>query len=83
MSTLETSIVISTVMIVLSGLIILPARLCAGTITDARSAMEDVITSDSDLISPERINTFFTGISENYRIIYGALTGEVNEGEEE
>ena len=83
MSTLETSIVISTVMLVLTGLIILPARLCADTLTDARLAVEDVLTEDPDLISPERLNTFFTGISENYRIIYGAIAEGVPEDEEE
>ena len=64
MSTLETTIVISAVMLVLSALIILPAQLCAEALTDAQDAIEDVLSED-DLISPERLNTFFTGISEN------------------
>ena len=81
MSTLETTIVISAVMLVLSALIILPAQLCAEALTDAQVAIEDVLSED-DLISPERLNTFFTGISENYRIIYGSIVGEVSDEEE-
>ena len=81
MSTLETTIVISAVMLVLSALIILPAQLCAEALTDAQDAIEDVLSED-DLISPERLNTFFTGISENYRIIYGSIVEEVSDEEE-
>ena len=81
MSTLETTIIISAVMLVLSALIILPAQLCAEALTDAQEAIEDVLSED-DLISPERLNTFFTGISENYRIIYGSIVGEVSDEEE-
>ena len=81
MSTLETTIVITLVMLVLTGLIVLPAGLCADTITDAQEAIEDVLDED-EMISPERLNTFFTGISENYRIIYGAIAGEVSDEEE-
>ena len=81
MSTLETTIVISAVMLVLSALIILPAQLCAEALTDSQDAIEDVLSED-DLISPERLNTFFTGISENYRIIYGSIVGEVSDEEE-
>lgn len=81
MSTLETTIVISAVMLVLSALIILPAQLCAEALTDVQDAIEDVLSED-DIISPERLNTFFTGISENYRIIYGSIVGEVSDGEE-
>jgi len=81
MSTLETSIVITFVMLVLSGLVILPARLCADTVIDARLAIEDVNTPDSDIMSAERLNTFLTGISENYRIIYGSIVEEVSDEE--
>lgn len=81
MSTLETTIVISAVILVLSALIIFPAQLCAEALTDAQAAIEDVLTED-DLISPERLNTFFTGISENYRIIYGSIVGKVSDEEE-
>lgn len=81
MSTLETTIVISAVMLVLSALIILPAQLCAEALTDVQDAIEDVLSED-DIISPERLNTFFTGISENYRIIYGSIVGEVSDEEE-
>ena len=82
MSSLETAIVFSVVLTVLSGMVILPASLCADTVSDAREAIADILEEDSDIISPERLNTFFTGISENYRIIYGALAGEVSDEEE-
>ena len=82
MSSLETAIVFSVVLTVLSGMIILPAQLCADTLSDAREAITDVIEPDADIISPERLNTFLTGISENYRIIYGAIAGEVSDEEE-
>ncbi len=72
MSTIETAVVITLVMLVLTGMIVLPARMCADTMNDAQDAIEDVMTQD-ELISPERLNTFLTGISENYRIIYGAF----------
>jgi len=82
MSSLETAIVFSVVLTVLSGMIIFPAELCADTLSDAREAITDVIEPDADIISPERLNTFLTGISENYRIIYGAIAGEVSDEEE-
>ncbi len=82
MSTLESSIVISVVMLVLSALIIMPARLCAETMRDANAAIEDVLEEDTDIISAERLNTFLTGLSENYRIIYGAIVQEVADEEE-
>ena len=82
MSSLETAIVFSVVLTVLSGMIILPAKLCADTLTDARDAVTDILEPDIDIISPERLNTFLTGISENYRIIYGAIAGEVSDAEE-
>ena len=44
--------------------------------------MEDVLSREEDDMSPEGLNTFFTGISENYRMIYGALLGEVPDEEE-
>lgn len=82
MSSLETAIVFSVVLTVLSGMIILPAKLCADTLSDTREAISDIIEPDTDIISPERLNTFLTGISENYRIIYGSIAGEVSDEEE-
>ena len=82
MSTLETAIVFSTVMLVLCGFIVLPADLCADTINDASRAIEDVVNVDRDTLSQEKINTFLTGISENYRIIYGTILGEASDEEE-
>ena len=82
MSTLESSIAISVVMLVLSALIIMPARLCAETLTDANDAIEDVLEEDDSVLSAERLNTFLTGLSENYRIIYGSIVEEVADEEE-
>ncbi len=82
MSTLETSIVFTFVLLVLSGLIVVPARLCADTAADSRHITDEVLNDYEDLISPERLNTFFTGLSENYRIIYGSLSGEAADEEE-
>ncbi|MCR5592984.1 MAG: hypothetical protein K6F79_04470 [Saccharofermentans sp.] len=83
MSTLETAFVFTAVMIVLSGLIVLPANLCNDTLNEARAAVEDVLHKDEEVLSPEGLNTFFTGISENYRMIYGFIAGEESEYEEE
>lgn len=82
MSTLETSIVFTFVLLVLSGLIVVPARLCVDTAADSRYITDEVLNDYEDLISPERLNTFFTGLSENYRIIYGSLSGEAANEEE-
>ncbi|MBP5180819.1 MAG: hypothetical protein J6127_05990 [Clostridiales bacterium] len=82
MSTLETAVVFTAVMFVLSGLIVLPAHLCNDTLAEAQNAVEDVLSREEDDMSPEGLNTFFTGISENYRMIYGALLGEVPDEEE-
>lgn len=78
MSTLETAIVFSAVMLVLCGLIVLPADLCAKTVIDVREAYEDITDYPEDSISVEGLNTFLTGISENYRIIYGAFSSEMS-----
>ncbi len=82
MSTLETALVISAVMLVMTGMIILPADLCAKAAGDAVLAVNDVIDGDPGIISAERLNTFLTGISENYRIIYGSLIEEALSEEE-
>ena len=81
MSTLETAIVFSCVLLVLSGLIILPAGLCVKASVDADAAVTDIMEEEAD-VSPEELNTFLSGISDNYRIIYGALLGEVSDEEE-
>lgn len=82
MSTLETSVVFSAILLVLTGLIVLPARLCADTVEDINVAIADICYSDQEALSPERINTFLSGISDNYRIIYGTISGGLqDEGE--
>ncbi|MBR1797225.1 MAG: hypothetical protein IJ757_04335 [Clostridiales bacterium] len=81
MSTLESAIVMSAVMLVLAGLIIMPAKLCADTIDDGRYAINDILRDRDDVMSSESLNTFLTGISENYRIIYETIRGEVTDEE--
>ena len=81
MSTLETAIVFSCVLLVISGLIILPAELCVKASADADDAVTDIMEEGAD-VNPEELNTFLSGISDNYRIIYGALLGEVSDEDE-
>jgi len=79
MSSLETAICYTVVLLVLSALILLPMKLCADTLFDANSAIEDVLDDTDGFISAERLNTFLVGLSENYRIIYGTILGEADD----
>lgn len=88
-STLETAIVFSTVLFVLAALIVMPADLICGSVDDVSDGFEelvfhsgntDVVNSsviggtDCTDVSPERVCTFLTGISQNFRMITGAFT---------
>lgn len=77
-STFETAIVITAVIFVLTALIIVPADVYI----DCRSLTNDAIedTGDgTDGLSSEQLNTLLTGLSENYRMIYGGITDELEE----
>lgn len=77
MSTLESAICFTLIIFVLSLLILFPVDICADTLSDANESIEDVLDTEDQYISPEQLNTFLTGISENYRIIYGTFAREV------
>ncbi|HAW16414.1 MAG TPA: hypothetical protein DCW41_06915 [Clostridiales bacterium] len=95
-STLETAVVFSTVLIILTFLITAPMLIC-GDIRDEFLVLleeQEQYTDNGELIreedmggydlrdvGSERLNTFLTGISENYRIIYGTL-GEMFDEED-
>jgi hypothetical protein len=83
MNTLETAVVFTALMLVLSGLIVMPANLCNDTLFEAREAVDDVLQKEDEEISQEGLNTFFTGVSENYRMIYGFIAGEGSSDESE
>lgn len=87
-STLEAAVVFSAVITIISAFVICPLELCGRAkemcdsfLTeqgDYLSNEEIVDTSpmggyDLTDISPERFCTFLSGISDNYRIIYGTL----------
>lgn len=100
MSTLETAIAFTVIIAFLTFLIVGPEQLALQCIEDVRSGEQEIsfyILDDSLLecaeiggtesynTSPEKLCTFLTGISDNYRIIYGTIAsgGGSNEENEE
>lgn len=79
-STLETAIVISAVIFILTAFIIFPADVCVDCHSLTVEA-EDDINDGPDGISSEQLNTLLTGLSENYRMIYGGLSDAIDEEE--
>ena len=84
-STLETSIVFTVVILLISFLIMGPADLSLESLDDCRDGMDEIRfeTEDSSIASfttvggvkisdcsPERFCTYITGFSDCYRIIY-------------
>ncbi len=80
MSTIESVISITIVFTVLCALILMPVSICSQSLEDANTSIEDVLFDDG-FISSEQLNTFLTGLSENYRIIYGSIIEEVSDEE--
>ncbi|MCQ2515644.1 MAG: hypothetical protein MJ094_02135 [Saccharofermentans sp.] len=80
MSTIETAISITFVFVVLCALILMPISISSRALDDANISIEDVLFED-EFLSSEQLNTFLTGISENYRIIYGSIVEEVTNEE--
>ncbi len=76
-TTLESALVITAVIAVLVAFIIVPASFCADTVQDYKDAQEELY-EERDL-TQEELCTFLTGISENYRLIYGGLRDAVTE----
>ena len=77
-STLETAIVITAVIFVLTSLVIIPAEVCVDCRRSAVDAVED-ISDGTEGISSEQLNTLLTGLSENYRMIYGGVLDAISE----
>lgn len=77
MSTLESAICFTLVLFVLCLLIVMPMQICIDTLDCTNTAIEDVLDDNDGFISSERLNTFLVGISDNYRIIYDTVIGEV------
>ena len=77
-STFETAIVITAVIFVLTSLIIIPADVCIDCRGLTMDAIEDVVDG-ADGISSEQLNTLLTGLSENYRMIYGGVADALEE----
>ena len=88
-STIETAIVFTLVLLIIVTLITGPERVCLDSIGDLKSGIREleIELEDSEVAafyevngvnisdtSPERICTFLTGISDNFRLIYGGLS---------
>ncbi len=88
MSTLETAFAFTVIITFLTFLITGPEELVLDCIEDVKAGDEEIgfFIDDSGLIdstdiggnvsyntSPEKLCTYVTGISDNYRIIYGAV----------
>ena len=88
-STIETAIVFTLVLLIIVTLITGPERVCLDSIGDLKSGIREleIELEDSEVAafyevngvnisdtSPERICTFMTGISDNFRLIYGGLS---------
>ena len=97
MSTLETAIAFTVIITFLTFLIVCPEELALQSLEDVKaggeeigffiddSALMDSRTiggSDSYNTSPEKLCTYLTGISDNYRIIYGTIAGGGGSDEE-
>ena len=71
-TTLESAVVISTVITVITAFVVVPASFCADTHSDYTQAKTEIMEEERD-ISQEALCTFLTGLSENYRMIYGGI----------
>ena len=101
MSTLETAIAFTVIIAFLTFMIVGPEKLALQCIEDVRAGRQEIgfyiqdhsLLESSDIggsesynTSPEKLCTFLTGISDNYRIIYGTIASgggsdEENDGE--
>lgn len=97
MSTLETAIAFTVIITFLTFLIVCPEELALRSIEDVKAGGEEIgfYIDDSSLmdsrtiggsesynISPEKLCTYLTGISDNYRIVYGTIAGGGGSDEE-
>lgn len=87
-ASIENAIVMSAVILIISALIVLPFQMCSDTYSGFCRISEEIsyhgeddeIVSSRNVgaysscdVSPERLCTFLTGLSENYRIIYDTI----------
>lgn len=72
-STLETAIVFSTVFIVICIFIVLPLSVCGDAYDDFVKGSEEISNYYDSEYNAQSFNFMLTGISENYRMIYGTL----------
>ena len=87
-STIETTIVFTLVLLLIAALITGPEKVCLTSIEDLRSGTEEIRfeLEDSETASftringveisdtsPERLCTFLSGLSDNFRLIYGGI----------
>lgn len=79
-TTLESAVVIATVITVITMFIVIPASFCADTYSDYTQAREEILEEDR-YISQEALCTFITGLSENYRMIYGGIRDAIGSEE--
>ena len=97
MSTLETAIAFTVIVTFLTFLIVCPEELALQSLEDVKAGGEEIgfFIDDSSLMdsrtiggsescntSPEKLCTYLTGISDNYRIIYGTIAGGGGSDEE-
>lgn len=97
MSTLETAIAFTVIITFLTFLIVCPEELALRSIEDVKAGGEEIgfYIDDSSLMdsriiggsesyntSPEKLCTYLTGISDNYRIVYGTIAGGGGSDEE-
>ena len=90
MSTLETAIAFTVIITFLTFLIVCPEELALRSLEDVKAGGEEICfyIDDNSLLdsrdiggneaynsSPEKLCTYLTGISDNYRIIYGTIAG--------
>ena len=89
MSTLESAIVISLILVMLSFMIVGPEALILDSFECAKDGGNELFYMEKDKqvidknyvsgavcydTSPEKLCTYLTGLSDNFRIIYGAFT---------
>ena len=97
MSTLETAIAFTVIITFITFLIVGPEELALQCIEDVKAGQKEIgfFIEDGGLMeskdiggnesyntSPEKLCTYLTGISDNYRIIYGTIASGGSSNEE-
>ena len=88
-STIEASIVVTLVMIIIVTLITGPEKVCLDSFEDYKAGINEIEVElgDSEIAafyevrsvnisdtSPERLCTFLSGLSDNFKLIYGGVS---------